>query len=135
MTLSLTPVLEPVISGGVSLEMSNVGVIVTRDATQTPNNSGQIPESGFHWDTNGDGVDDTAGSSVNVSWAGPTNVTIRLTVVATDGRSASAYQSIEIADISAPEVSIGASSVLERSFGAAVVPRAVVIDNGRVATI
>ena len=134
-TLSLTPVLEPVISGGVSLEMINVGDIVTLDATQTPNNSGQISESGFHWDTNGDGVDDTAGSSVNVSWSGPTNVTIRLTVVATDGRSASAYQTIEIADISAPEVSIGASSVLERSFGDDVVLSAVVSDNWGIATI
>ena len=49
-TLSLIPVLEPVISGDGSLETINVGDIVTLDATQTPNNSGQIPESGFHWD-------------------------------------------------------------------------------------
>ena len=113
-TLTLTPVLEPVISGDVSLEIINVGDIVTLDATQTPNNSGQILESGFHWDTNGDGTDDTVGSSVSVSWPGPTNVTIRLTVVAIDARSASSYQSIEVADISEPEVSIGASAILER---------------------
>ena len=134
-TLSLTPVLEPVISGDGSLETINVGDIVTLDATQTPNNSGQIPESGFHWDTNGDGVDDTAGSSVNVSWSNPTNVTIRLTVVAIDARSASSYQTIEIADISEPEVSIGVSAILERTYGDDVVLSGQVSDNWGIATI
>ena len=134
-TLSLIPVLEPVISGDGSLETINVGDIVTLDATQTPNNSGQIPESGFHWDTNGDGVDDTAGSSINVSWSNPTNVTIRLTVVAIDARSASSYQSIEIADISEPEVSIGVSAILERTYGDDVVLSGQVGDNWGIATI
>ena len=134
-TLSLIPVLEPVISGNGSLETINVGDIVTLDATQTPNNSGQIPESGFHWDTNGDGVDDTAGSSINVSWSNPTNVTIRLTVVAIDARSASSYQSIEIADISEPEVSIGVSAILERTYGDDVVLSGQVGDNWGIATI
>ena len=134
-TLSLTPVLEPVISGDGSLETINVGDIVTLDATQTPNNSGQIPESGFHWDTNGDGVDDTAGSSINVSWSNPTNVTIRLTVVAIDARSASSYQTIEIADISEPEVSIGVSAILERTYGDDVVLSGQVSDNWGIATI
>jgi len=127
--------LEPVISGDVSLEIINVGDIVTLDATQTPNNSGQIPESGFHWDTNGDGTDDTVGSSVSVSWPGPTNVTIRLTVVAIDARSASSYQSIEVADIAAPEVSIGASAILERTYGDDVVLSGQVSDNWGIATI
>ena len=134
-TLSLTPVLEPVISGDGSLETINVWDIVTLDATQTPNNSGQIPESGFHWDTNGDGVDDTAGSSVNVSWSNPTNVTIRLTVVAIDARSASSYQTIEIADISEPEVSRGVSAILERTYGDDVVLSGQVSDNWGIATI
>ena len=134
-TLSLIPVLEPIISGDGSLETINVGDIVTLDATQTPNNSGQIPESGFHWDTNGDGVDDTAGSSINVSWSNPTNVTIRLTVVAIDARSASSYQSIEIADISEPEVSIGVSAILERTYGDDVVLSGQVGDNWGIATI
>ena len=134
-TLTLTPVLEPVISGDVSLEIINVGDIVTLDATQTPNNSGQILESGFHWDTNGDGTDDTVGSSVSVSWSDPINVTIRLTVVAIDARSASSYQSIEVADISEPEVSIGASAVLERTYGDDVVLSGQVSDNWGIATI
>ena len=134
-TLSLIPVLEPVISGNGPLETINVGDIVTLDATQTPNNSGQIPESGFHWDTNGDGVDDTVGSSVNVSWSNPTNVTIRLTVVAIDARSASSYQTIEIADISEPEVSIGVSAILERTYGDDVVLSGQVSDNWGIATI
>ena len=44
-------------------------------------------------------------------------MTIRLTVVSTDSRSASIYQEIEVADISDPEVSIGVSSILERTYG------------------
>ena len=134
-SLSLTPILQPVISGGVSLELINVGEIVTLDATQTPNNSGQIPDSGFHWDTNGDGVDDTVGSSVNVSWPNPTNVTIRLSVVAIDARSASSYQNIEVADITEPEVSIGVSTVLERTYGDDVVLSGQVSDNWGISTI
>jgi len=134
-TLSLTPILEPVISSDVSLEIVNVGDIVTLDATQTPNNSEQIPESGFHWDTNGDGTDDTVGSSVNVSWSDPTNVTIRLTVVAIDARSSSSYQMIEISDISEPEVSIGVSAILERTYGDDVVLSGQVSDNWGISTI
>ena len=114
-TLSLTPVLDPTISSEVSLDTIDVGAIVMLDASETPNRSGQIPPSGFRWDTNADGVDDTVGSNVNISWADPTNITIRLTVVSIDGRSASVYQDIEVADISDPEVSDRKSTRLNSS--------------------
>ena len=47
--LSLTPVLEPIIVSDVSLEVVDVGSTVMLDARQTPNNSEQIPDSGFRW--------------------------------------------------------------------------------------
>jgi PKD repeat protein len=112
-----------------------VGAIITLDASETPNRSGQIPASGFKWDTNADGVDDTIGSTVNVSWSDPTNITVRLTVVSTDGRSASVYQEIEVSDISEPEVSIGVTAVLERTYGDNVVLSGQVSDNWGIETI
>ena len=134
-TLSLIPVLEPVISGDVSLGTINIWDTVTLDATQTPNNSGQIPESGFHWDTTGDGDVDTVGSIVNIVWDEPTSVDIRLTVVAIDGRSASLWQTIEIADISNPVVSLDVVGILERSYGDDVTISGHVSDNWGIATI
>jgi len=133
--LSLTPVLEPIIVSDVSLEVVDVGSTVMLDARQTPNNSEQIPDSGFRWDTDGDGVDDTTGLVVNVSWSNPNSLTIRLTVVATDARSASVYQNIEVADISDPEVSIGVTSTLERTYGEDVILSGQVTDNWGVNSI
>ena len=133
--LSLTPILDPIIGSDVSLDVVDVGSTVMLDASQTPNNSNQIPESGFRWDTDGDGVDDTTGPIINVSWPNPTNLTIRLTVVATDARSMSSYQSIEVADISNPEVSIGVSAILERTYGEDVILSGLVTDNWGVDSI
>ena len=134
-TLSLTPVLEPIIDSNVPLDVVDVGSTVTLDARQTPNNSEQIPESGFRWDTDGDGVDDITGPVVNVSWTNPNSLTIRLTVVSTDDRSASAYQNIEVADISDPDVSIDVTSTLERTYGEDVILSGQVTDNWGVDTI
>jgi len=133
--LSITPILDPIIDSDVSLDVVDVGSTVMLDASQTPNNSNQIPESGFRWDTDGDGVDDTTGPIINVSWPNPTNLTIRLTVVATDARSMSSYQSIEVADISDPEVSIGVSAILERTYGEDVILSGQVSDNWGVDSI
>ena len=135
--LSLTPVLDPIISSDVPLDVVDVGSTVMLDASQTPNNSNQIPESGFRWDTDGDGVDDTTGPIINVSWSNPTvePLNIRLTVVAIDARSMSAYQEIEVRDISDPEVSIGVTSTLERTYGEDVVLSGQVTDNWGVDTI
>jgi len=133
--LSLTPVLEPVIESDVPLDVVDVASTVMLDARNTPNNSNQIPDSGFRWDTDGDGVDDTTGPYVNVSWSNPTNLTIRLTVVASDARSMSVYQNIEVADISDPEVSIGVSATLDRTYGEDVILSGQVSDNWGVETI
>jgi hypothetical protein len=55
--------------------------------------------------------------------------------VAIDARSASSYQIIEISDISEPEVSIGVSAILERTYGDDVVLSGQVSDNWGISTI
>ena len=117
----LTPILEPVIGGEASSGVVDVGSIVTLDATDTPNLSEQIPESGFSWDTDGDGFDDNSGTMANVSWAEPTNVTIRLTVLSTDGRSTSVYQEVQVSDVTPPESNIQVNGVVERAFNEALI--------------
>ncbi|SVD87347.1 uncharacterized protein METZ01_LOCUS440201, partial [marine metagenome] len=74
-------------------------------------------------------------STVNISWPNPTSVDIRLTVVAIDGRSASLWQTIEIADISNPVVILDGDGILERSYGDDVTISGHVSDNWGIATI
>ena len=131
----LTPILEPVIGGDASTGVVDVGSIVTLDATETPNLSEQVPESGFSWDTDGDGFDDNSGTMVNVSWSEPTNVTIRLTILSTDGRSTSVYQEVQVSDITPPESNIQVNGVVERSFNEAVILSADFSDNWGVSLV
>ena len=131
----LTPLLEPVIGGDASSGLVDVGAAVSLDATETPNLSEQIPDSGFSWDTDGDGFDDNSGTLVNVTWSEPTNVTIRLTVLSTDGRSTSVYQEVQVSDITPPESSIEVSGVVERAFNEAVILSGDFSDNWGVSTV
>ena len=131
----LTPILEPVIGGEASSGVVDVGSIVTLDATETPNLSEQIPESGFSWDTDGDGFDDNSGTMANVSWAEPTNVTIRLTVLSTDGRSTSVYQEVQVSDVTPPESNIQVNGVVERAFNEALILSGDFSDNWGVSSV
>ena len=76
----------------------------------------RISESGYSWDTDGDGFDDNSGASFNISWPEPTNLTIRLSVVGIDGRSTSVYEEIRVEDMSPPEADISVEGILERAF-------------------
>ncbi len=62
-TVTLTPVLSPTISSESDLDSVDVGQSVTLSASETPNQSDQIPSSGFSWDTDSDGVNDVNGVS------------------------------------------------------------------------
>jgi hypothetical protein len=103
------------------------------DAGSTPNFSNQILR--FGWDTNADGIDDTVGSMLNVSWSEPTNISIRLTAVSTDLRSASIYKEIEVKDISAPLANIDVNAEIRRSFGETLVLSGDFSDNWGVAKV
>ena len=127
--LTLTPIMDPTISGVPSSGTVDVGAEITLDASDTPNLSDQISESGYSWDTDGDGFDDNSGVSFNISWPEPTNLTVRLSVMGVDGRSTSVYEEIRVEDISPPSADISVDGVLERAFNENIVIGASFGDN------
>ena len=127
--LTLTPIMDPTISGVPSSGTVDVGAEITLDASDTPNLSDQISESGYSWDTDGDGFDDNSGVSFNISWSEPTNLTVRLSVMGVDGRSTSVYEEIRVEDISPPSADISVDGILERAFNENIVIGASFEDN------
>ena len=115
--MDLIPILQPTITDSSDLAIFDVGAEVVLDASNTPNLSNQIDsETGFQWDTNGDGFFDASGSSITISWNEPAQFTIGLRAVSQDGRSATVYLNTTIQDISPPEVSLSASDTIRKDF-------------------
>ena len=115
--MDLIPILQPTITDSSDLAIFDVGAEVVLDASNTPNLSNQIDsETGFQWDTNGDGFFDASGSSITISWNEPAQFTIGLRVVSQDGRSATVYLNTTIQDISPPDVSLSASDTIRKDF-------------------
>ncbi len=115
--MDLIPILQPTITNSSGLAIIDVGAEVILDASNTPNLSDQIDsETGFQWDTNGDGFYDASGSSITMSWDEPAEFTIGLRAVSQDGRSATVYLNTTIQDISPPEVSLSASDTIRKDF-------------------
>jgi len=106
-TVTLTPILDPHISSQTNLDSVDVGALVNLSAESTPNKSDQIPESGFSWDIDGDGVSDWTGSDVEHLWEEPGNYTVRLSATSVDSRSASVSRTVTVVDMSPPSVSLG----------------------------
>ena len=94
----LTPIVEVKLTDPDSLTVVDVGATITLDASNTPNLSNQI--SSINWDTDGDGFDDYTGNSIEVSWATPTNFTLKVTAISTDFRSSTVFKDIEVRDLS-----------------------------------
>ena len=116
-TVTLTPVLAPSISSQSNLDSVDVGALVNLSASNTPNKSDQIPDSGFSWDIDGDGVSDGVGQSLEHLWEEPGNYTVRLSATSVDSRSASASRSVRVVDMSAPSVSLGVTGEITKGFG------------------
>ena len=135
MVVSLTPILLPVISNSDSLSKINVGSEVFLDASNTPNRSNQILSNNFHWDIDGDGIDDLTGVNVTVSWDQPENISIRLRVVSEDGRSNSQYLEVEVADISPPEITLTNSEIIRKDFDDELLLTAGIRDNWAISTV
>ena len=115
--MDLIPILQPIITNSSDLAIFDVGAEVVLDASNTPNLSNQIDsETGFQWDTNGDGFFDASGSSITISWNEPAQFTIGLRAVSQDGRSATVYLNTTIQDISPPDVSLSASDTIRKDF-------------------
>ena len=116
-TVTLTPILDPHISSQTNLYSVDVGALVNLSAESTPNKSDQIPESGFSWDIDGDGVSDWTGSDVEHLWEDPGNYTVRLSATSVDSRSASVSRTVTVVDMSPPSVSLGVTGMLTKGFG------------------
>ena len=116
-TVTLTPVLAPSISSQTNLDSVDVGASVNLSASTTPNRSGQIPDSGFSWDIDGDGVSDGSGLTLEHLWDEPGNYTVRLSAISIDSRSASVSRSVRVVDMSAPSVSLGITGEVTKGFG------------------
>ena len=128
-TVTLTPVLAPSISSQSDLDSVDVGSIVNLSASTTPNKSSQIPDSGFSWDIDEDGVSDGSGPNLEHLWDEPGNYTVRLSVTSVDSRSASVSRSVRVVDISAPSVSLDATGEITKGFGEQVSIAASFTDN------
>ena len=116
-TVTLTPVLAPSISSQTNLDSVDVGALVNLSASTTPNKSDQIPDSGFSWDIDGDGVSDGSGLTLEHLWDEPGNYTVRLSVISVDSRSASVTRAVRVVDMSAPSVSLGVTGEVTKGFG------------------
>jgi len=133
--VDLTPILNPIISDAENLAEIDVSTDVILDASNTPNHSNQIPSDGFHWDTNGDGIDDTAGMTVTVSWDEPANVSVRLRIVSNDGRSDSVYLNMEVKDMTPPELTLTNSEIIRKDFDDELLLTAGIQDNWGIASV
>ena len=116
-TVTLTPVLAPSISSQTNLDSVDVGALVNLSASTTPNKSDQIPDSGFSWDIDGDGISDGSGLTLEHLWDEPGNYTVRLSAISVDSRSASVTRAIRVVDMSAPSVSLGVTGEVTKGFG------------------
>jgi PKD repeat protein len=116
-TLTLTPVLEPTISSETDLDSVDVGSEISLSALETPNRSNQIPEMGYSWDIDGDGISDSSGLTMIHSWDKPGNYSVRLSVTSVDSRSASSTREIVVIDKTDPVVSAGSGATVVKGFG------------------
>ena len=128
-TVTLIPLLEPSIFSQTDLDSVDVGAQITLSASGTPNKSGQIPESGYSWDIDGDGVNDRSGVTTEHHWEEPGNYTVRLSVTSVDSRSASVTRTVSVTDMSAPSVSLGVSGEVTKGFGEQLTISATFTDN------
>ena len=129
----LTPVVQVTLTDPESLTIVDVGTTITLDASNTPNLSNQI--SSINWDTDGDGFDDYSGSTIEVSWAIPTNFTLKVTAVSSDSRSSTIFKDIEVRDISNPSASIDINSDITRGYGENIVLSGQFSDNWEVSAV
>tara|TARA_B100002052_G_scaffold15459_1_gene12325 strand:+ start:347 stop:2914 length:2568 start_codon:yes stop_codon:yes gene_type:complete len=134
--MDLIPTLQPTITNASSLSTIDVGAELVLDASNTPNLSNQIDsESGFQWDTNGDGIFETSGSLVTVSWDEPAEVIIGLRVVSKDDRSATVFLNTSIQDISPPEVGMSVSDNIRKDFDDELLLTANINDNWGISSV
>ncbi len=116
-TLTLDPILNPIISTIDDQQAYNVGEMISFSALETPNRSNQVLESGYSWDINEDGIDDFFGPQLDYTWNNPDNISLKLSIISSGGIIASKIIPIMISDLSPPNVSISANGDIQKGYG------------------
>ena len=134
-TVSLTPVISPVITLQKISESVDVGETIILSASDTPNKSNQINESGYFWDINDDGITDYTGPSISYKWDKPGNYEVELTAISIDSRSSSGKIIVEVSDNSNPIVNLDSSEQIQKGFGEIISLTASFSDNWEVTSL
>jgi|SaaInlStandDraft_1057018.scaffolds.fasta_scaffold04547_4 hypothetical protein len=129
LTITINPILNPVISTLDGREIYNVGEIISFSALETPNRSNQIQESGFSWDVNGDDIDDYFGPYLDYSWDNPDNISLKLSIISTEGIISSKIFALEVTDNSPPNASISANGDIKKGYNQTILLSSTFSDN------
>ncbi len=117
-SVTLLPVLDPVISSADDLTDVDVQEQVSFDVESTPNLSQQADLSQTEWDFDGDGSTDATGESVTTFFSSPGNRSVRAIINGPDGRSSSNAIAVSVKDSSNPNSSILGSDTWQRDVDA-----------------
>jgi len=134
-TVRLTPVINPTITLQKISESVDIGETITLSATDTPNKSNQINDSGYLWDIDNDGITDFTGPSISYKWDKPGNYSVELTAISIDSRSASSRISVEVSDNSNPIVNLDSSDQIQKGFGEVITLSASFSDNWEITSL
>ena len=128
-TITLDPILNPVISTIDNQDSYNVGEVISFSALDTPNRSNQVSESGYSWDINEDGINDFFGPYLDYTWPNPDNISLKLNIISTSGIITSKILPIEIVDNSPPNASISVDGDIQKGFDQTILISASFSDN------
>ena len=117
-SVTLLPVLNPVISSADNLNDIDVEEQVSFNVDSTPNLSQQVDLTQTEWDFDNDGIIDDTGSSVTTSYSSPGNRSVKATVQGPDGRSNSVSIAANVIDSTNPIANILGSNVWQRDVDA-----------------
>nr|AIF04773.1 hypothetical protein [uncultured marine group II/III euryarchaeote KM3_176_D12] len=131
-SVTLLPVLNPVISSADDLTDVDVKEQVSFDVESTPNLSQQADLSQTEWDFDGDGSIDATGESVTTLFSSPGNRSVKAIIIGPDGRSSSNTIPVSVIDSSNPNSSILGSDTWQRDVDASFTLTSTSVDNWQV---
>ena len=131
-SVTLLPVLDPVISSADDLTDVDVKEQVSFDVESTPNLSQQADLSQTEWDFDGDGSIDATGESVTTLFSSPGNRSVKAIINGPDGRSSSNTIPVSVIDTSNPNSSILGSDTWQRDVDASFTLTSTSVDNWQV---
>ena len=128
-TITLDPVINPVISTLNPQQTYDVGELISFSALDTPNRSNQISDSGYSWDVDQDDIPDFFGPILDYMWPNPNNASLKLSVISTDGTMVSTILPLQIEDNTPPNASISVNGDLQKGYNQTILISALFSDN------